>query len=246
VVHVRSGDAFAGSGAIHGRLSRAEWKPPSLAYYLQAWAHSRLPKLVVVAEDRQNPVAQLLYMLATAPVAPAGLPITFQSGRFEDDFETLRCASHLVLSPSNLSPMLVGANPNLKVVYAPHQSTILPELGQPMPNLAWSCRARLLTASLVQSSPVLSSPVQSRLRTASRSERGATGAQKERGVGLDAQRGGRTRTAGEVPWTASDMQRLELLLGRNRDGHGAYAHVYEEDERYNFSERPLHSWADCY
>lgn len=54
------------------------------------------------------------------------------------------------------------------------------------------------------------------------------------------------RTAGEVPWTASDMQRLELLLGRNRDGHGAYAHVYEEDERYNFSERPLHSWADCY
>ena len=96
VAHVRSWDIFA--GGIH-----ALYGQPALSYYLSAFSHSGLARLVVVAADARSPVVRLLHMAKTHLKSP----IEERSSSWHNDLHTLMCARHLVLSRSSINSLLL-------------------------------------------------------------------------------------------------------------------------------------------
>ena len=116
VAHVRSGDIFE-SG------SHAEYGQPPLTFYLKAWEHSGLPRLLMIAKDAQNPVVQVARQLQghiTRWTASASRlhSLEVQHSSWEEDLGTLLCAQHVVLSRSSINTLLL-TSPNLHSAYAP-------------------------------------------------------------------------------------------------------------------------------
>ena len=123
VAHVRSGDIFSAP------RPNAGYGQPALSYYMQAWAHSALPQLLVVTEDLANPVARVMRQLERWWPPPPhehsharpthGVRVRV-GGTWRDDLRILLCARHLLLSKSSLSTLLL-TNPRLRSVYLPSQ-----------------------------------------------------------------------------------------------------------------------------
>ena len=133
VAHVRSGDVFSTEA---WKVSSDAYQPP-LAYYLNAWRSSGLPKLHVVAEDDNSPVVRTLSLMARY-TAPGN--ITLQQGGKDGlraDIGALVSARYLVIGRSMLHGMLLSS-PELREVYSP----------RPLVN-AWtgSCEAKVLVPS---------------------------------------------------------------------------------------------------
>lgn len=103
--HVRSGDIFR-----KRHYSIWMYQQPPLSFFINAWKHSNKTKLVVISEDRANPVVPALERLPNV--------ITRISDRVEEHRSLLRCASTLILSNSNFGLMAFRANRRVRDLYA--------------------------------------------------------------------------------------------------------------------------------
>ena len=139
VAHVRSGDIFAPQ-THHG------YGQPPLAYYLAAWAHSGLDKLLVVTETFDSPVARVLRVLEHSIGAQRVRVQASGANGFQRDLATLMCAKNLVLGRSSLS-MLLLTNPALRRVYS---SVSLGVEAQGVPLWTASCKTTVWVSEGVE------------------------------------------------------------------------------------------------
>ena len=102
--HVRSGDLFR-----RRHFSWWAYQQPPLSYFTNAWAHSNKTSLVVVAEDRANPVVGALERLPGVRVSV--------SADAQAHGTLLRCASTLILSNSNYGKMEFHRNRRVTDLY---------------------------------------------------------------------------------------------------------------------------------
>lgn len=102
--HVRSGDIFR-------RHHHSWWayQQPPISFITNAWAHSKKTNLVVVAEDRLNPVVEALERMPN---------VTSTVSKDESAHGALlRCAASLILTNSNYGMMAFRANRRVKDLY---------------------------------------------------------------------------------------------------------------------------------
>ncbi len=111
VVHIRSGDLFAGEGAHPGYVQ------PPLAYYIAALEHAAaqhpVRRVIIVHEDRANPCVDAL----EAQLASTGTPSTMQSGTLREDTATIFAARRLIVGYGTFAPALIAQSRCAEAVY---------------------------------------------------------------------------------------------------------------------------------
>ena len=146
VAHVRGGDiyGYCPEGGACFNLVHPFYAQPSLAYYLSAWHHSQLPRLLILSEDAASPVTRLL---AVAARFFARDTISVRYGRsFGSDLSTLMCAQHVTLSHSSLQRVFLTSH-RLKRVYT--HTRLDPTRTSDFGGIGWlgSCRTRAFVAA---------------------------------------------------------------------------------------------------
>jgi hypothetical protein len=138
VAHIRGGDIFGyqGHNLVHPYYSQ-----PSLVYYLSAWAHSGMRKLLVLSEDTSNPVVR---MLTVAQRFLARGAITLMHGRpFAADLSVAMCARKMVLAHTSLQRLFLASH-RLRAVYT--HTPLDPEADGFRAFLLGSCATRVYVA----------------------------------------------------------------------------------------------------
>jgi hypothetical protein len=102
VIHFRSGDAFGATP--HGNLGQ-----PPFSYYEKLVSKENPARVVLVYEDRANPVIAEVERHLDA----RGIPWAVQSSSFEDDLTVLLGARSLVTAHGTLAEALLLLSPHL-------------------------------------------------------------------------------------------------------------------------------------
>lgn len=102
VVHFRSGDAF--SDRPHGALGQ-----PPLAFYERVILEENPSHVVLVYEDRANPVIDKVHQF----LLEQGVSYSTTSGSFKDDLRTLLGARNLVTAHGTLAEALLLLSPHI-------------------------------------------------------------------------------------------------------------------------------------
>lgn len=103
VIHVRSGDLFS------RKTPYTRYIPPPLSYYTKHLEQIKYKKIIIVCEDRLNPVVNKLLNTYNN--------IYYQKNTLEEDIEIILGASSIIQSVGTFIPSLSILSDNLKKLY---------------------------------------------------------------------------------------------------------------------------------
>jgi len=103
VIHLRSGDIFRNTGAHEGYIS------PPLAYFVKKIYEIQCKKIIILCEDKNNPILNRLLQLYKNAV--------YSKNSLEEDIKIILGAKNIIMSVGTFIPSLLLMSDNIKCVH---------------------------------------------------------------------------------------------------------------------------------